>query len=199
MRADVRSMNPLHIGEPAIRKSPSITPGKKSLTKPKAERSIIKMMRKRFQQKILDPIVALLKQGTSPESIALSMAFGMAIGVFPVLGTTTAICIVVATVLKLNHLAIQIANYTVYPLQFVLFIPFVRFGEFIFQIDPISGDPQRIISLAREDVLLLLKTCGISVASGCFAWLICAVPCVLCLKIVFSYWIKKIPSGLFSR
>jgi uncharacterized protein (DUF2062 family) len=42
--------------------------------------------------RIVDPIVTLLKQGITPESIALSLACGTIIGVFPVFGTTIVLC-----------------------------------------------------------------------------------------------------------
>jgi len=153
----------------------------------------------KFQEKISDPILALLKQGLSPKSIASSLAFGAVIGLFPILGTTTAICIFVAAAFRLNQIAIQIANYAVYPLQIILLIPFIRLGEYIFQIKTVTGNPQEIISLARMDIFLVLKTYGISLISGCFAWFICAVPCILCLKFIFHYVIKNIPSHLFVK
>jgi uncharacterized protein (DUF2062 family) len=85
-----------------------------------------------FRRRIARPIVELLRQGATPEKMALSLALGMALGVFPVLGTTTAICALVAFVWRLNLPAIQIANYFVYPLQVVLLIPFFRLGEQLF-------------------------------------------------------------------
>ena len=85
-----------------------------------------------FRRRIARPIVELLRQGVTPEKIALSLALGVALGVFPVLGTTTALCALAAFVLRLNLPAIQIVNYFVYPLQIALLIPFFRLGERLF-------------------------------------------------------------------
>jgi len=49
-----------------------------------------------FRRRIARPIVELLRQGVTPEKMALSLALGVALGVFPVLGTTTALCALVA-------------------------------------------------------------------------------------------------------
>ena len=72
-----------------------------------------------------------LLQGITPDRMALCLALGVGIGVFPILGTTTATCTIVALVLRLNLVAIQIANYAVYPLQILLIIPFLRLGEWL--------------------------------------------------------------------
>ena len=85
-----------------------------------------------FRRRLARPIIELLRQGVTPEKMALSLALGVALGVFPVLGTTTALCALVAFIWRLNLPAIQIVNYFVYPLQIALLIPFFRLGEKLF-------------------------------------------------------------------
>ena len=83
-------------------------------------------------RKLILPLADLLRQGITPEKIALSLAIGICLGVFPVLGSTTALCALAAIVFRLNLPAIQLVNYLVYPLQLALIIPFIRFGEVLF-------------------------------------------------------------------
>jgi uncharacterized protein (DUF2062 family) len=85
-----------------------------------------------FRRRVARPIIELLRQGVTPEKMALSLALGVALGVFPVLGTTTALCALVAFLWRLNLPAIQIVNYFVYPLQIALLIPLFRAGEKLF-------------------------------------------------------------------
>jgi uncharacterized protein (DUF2062 family) len=85
-----------------------------------------------FRRRMAQPIIELLRQGVTPEKMALSLVLGVALGVFPVLGTTTALCALAALILRLNLPAIQIVNYFVYPLQIALLIPFFRMGEKLF-------------------------------------------------------------------
>src|SRR6201995_2456035 len=82
-----------------------------------------------FQRRLIRPVIELLRQGVTPEKIALSLVFGLTLGVFPVLGSTTALCAIAALAFRLNLPAIQIVNYFVYPLQIALLIPFFRLGE----------------------------------------------------------------------
>jgi uncharacterized protein (DUF2062 family) len=82
-----------------------------------------------LRRRLVDPILELLRQGVTPEKLALSLAFGLGIGIFPVLGVSTILCTVVAIGLRLNLPAIQLVNYLASPLQLVLIIPFVRVGE----------------------------------------------------------------------
>jgi uncharacterized protein (DUF2062 family) len=96
-----------------------------------------------FFWRITRPIVELLGQGVTPEKMALSLALGVALGVFPVLGTTTALCALVAFLWRLNLPAIQIVNYLVYPLQIALLVPFFQAGERLF------GAPHLPLSVAQ--------------------------------------------------
>lgn len=85
-----------------------------------------------LRPRIVSPVLELLKQGVTPEKIALSVALGAAIGVFPALGTTTTLCAILAFALGLNLPAIQLVNYLMYPAQLALLLPFLRMGEKLF-------------------------------------------------------------------
>jgi hypothetical protein len=47
---------------------------------------------------------------------------------FPVLGSTTILCAAAAFVLRLSLLAIQAVNFLIYPLQLIVFLPFLQGG-----------------------------------------------------------------------
>ncbi len=83
-------------------------------------------------RRIRDAIIAQLRQGITPEKIALTIALGGLLGVFPLLGASTALCAVAAIALKLNQPIIQLVNYLAYPLQLLLLLPFYRAGETLF-------------------------------------------------------------------
>ncbi|MFQ5605486.1 MAG: DUF2062 domain-containing protein [bacterium] len=104
-----------------------------------------------WHKKIIEPIKALLKQGLTPEKLVLSIAFGIALGLFPVIGSTTILCTAAALILHLNLPAIQLVNYLVYPLQIILLIPFYRAGEWLFQLEPLPLSATAIITMIKED------------------------------------------------
>jgi uncharacterized protein (DUF2062 family) len=101
-----------------------------------------------WRRRCAQPILELLRQGITPEKISLSLALGIALGVFPVLGSTTALCALAALVFRLNLPAIQIVNYFVYPLQIALLIPFFRLGERLFRA------PHLALSLTKIHAML---------------------------------------------
>ena len=45
-----------------------------------------------WHKRIVGPIVAQLRQGIAPEKVALTIALGMVLGVFPILGSTMLLC-----------------------------------------------------------------------------------------------------------
>lgn len=84
-----------------------------------------------FLAKTKTRILEELKTGTSPEKIALSLAIGGAIGIFPLIGTTMALCAFLGFILRLNPVSIQIANYAMYPFQVILIVPFLKLGAYL--------------------------------------------------------------------
>ena len=95
-------------------------------------------MRGLLRRRLADPLLLLLKQGLTPETLALSLALGATLGLFPVVGATTALCVAAGVALRLSHPALQLANLVVYPLQLPLVLVFVRLGERIVGAAPMS-------------------------------------------------------------
>ncbi len=85
-----------------------------------------------WQRRVVDPIVAQLTQGLTPQKIALTIAIGSSIAMFPILGTTTLICLIVGVFMKLNQPIIQAVNWACTPIH----IPFIfysfKWGELAF-------------------------------------------------------------------
>ncbi len=98
-------------------------------------------MRAWLKARIWDPLLGLLRKGLSPEALAWSVAVGLALGITPLYGTSTVLCLGVASAFRLNQPAMQVANYLAYPLQLALLIPFIRLGERLF------GAPRLSLSL----------------------------------------------------
>ena len=63
------------------------------------------------------PILALLRMGATPETLAWSIAVGLLVGINPVIGTTTILCLGLTTIFRLNVVASQIANHAMFPLE----------------------------------------------------------------------------------
>jgi uncharacterized protein (DUF2062 family) len=77
------------------------------------------------------PLLKLLRQGVSPERLALAVAIGIVVGNIPVFGTSTIICTVIALLFRLNLPAMQLVQAAMAPTQVLLIIPYVRLGEWL--------------------------------------------------------------------
>jgi len=124
-----------------------------------------------FYRRLARPILDLLQQGVTPERIALSVGLGAALGVFPAIGWTTALCAIAALVLRLNLPAIQIVNYFVYPAQVALLIPFFRLGEKLFRAPHLPISVLQMHAMFRADryaaIRLLWTTTWHAIAVWC--------------------------------
>ncbi len=89
-----------------------------------------------LERKIVDPLLALLRQGMSPDRLAICVAIGVVVGNVPILGISTLLCAALALGFKLNLPVIQIVQAVMAPTQLLLIIPFVRLGEWILRLPP---------------------------------------------------------------
>jgi uncharacterized protein (DUF2062 family) len=85
-----------------------------------------------FRTRFLRPVIALIRKGISPHTVALSLAVGAMLGLFPVPGTTTLLCTSTFIIFRLNFPAMQIMNWVVWPLQVALMIPYFKLGSYRF-------------------------------------------------------------------
>ena len=132
-------------------------------------------MRESFwQRRVVAPIVAQLKQGITPEKISLTIALSLVLGIFPILGSTTILCGVVAAVLRLNQPIIQLVNYFAYPLQLALIIPIYRLGETLFRKPHIPLSIPLLFERFRADFGKFLADFGIVALQGIAVWCLLA-------------------------
>jgi len=129
-----------------------------------------------WQRRIVAPIVAQLTQGVTPQRIALTIALGLMLGVFPILGSTTVLCGLAAVFLRLNQPIIQLVNYLGYPLQVALLIPFYRAGEHLLGRAPIPLSVPLLFQRFSADFWQFLRDFGMIAVGGILVWLILAPP-----------------------
>lgn len=137
-----------------------------------------------------------LRQGISPRRLALTLALGFAIGCFPVVGIPTGLCALLALALRLNLPAIQAANYVVMPLQFVLIVPFVRLGGWLFASAPRQLFPAGAV-LRMPHLALpfnLIAQLGSLAEYAMLAWLVIAIPAVALMTLMLTVLLRRIPA-----
>jgi len=150
-------------------------------------------------RRIVAPIVALLTQGITPEKIALSLAFGIVLGIFPVLGSTTVLCAAAALIFQLNLPAIQLVNYLIYPVQLFLLVPFIRMGEKLFRVPPMQLSLAQILTLVRADVRHAVETLWLAEVHAMSAWLLIGFPAILVVYFLLSRVLRQIAASYGLR
>jgi uncharacterized protein (DUF2062 family) len=108
-------------------------------------------------RRLVLPILALLRMGASPEKLAWSIAVGLMIGINPMLGTTTILCLAIAFIFRLNVAASQLANHLMYPFEILLVIPFIRLGSRMFHTAPLPLSPSSLLQAARRNPIALTR------------------------------------------
>ena len=145
-----------------------------------------------FRRRIARPIADLLRQGVTPEKMALSLALGVALGVFPVLGTTTALCALVAFVWRLNLPAIQIVNYFVYPLQILLIVPFFRAGEKLFGAPHLPLSVPQIVATVHSGFWGATRFLWTTIWHAAVAWCLIAPLFVALAYVIFVPLLRRV-------
>jgi uncharacterized protein (DUF2062 family) len=151
-----------------------------------------------FHRRVIRPVLELLRQGSTPEKIALSIAVGLVLGVFPSLGWTTFLCLLAAMIFRLNLPAIQLVNYFAYPLQLALLIPFIRAGEFLFHSVRLSLSLTQILAMIKADVWHSIKVLWIATVHAIAAWALIAPLAIYILVRILSPMLRRLAlaSGL---
>jgi uncharacterized protein (DUF2062 family) len=131
-------------------------------------------LREFWRRRVLGVLMAQLRQGITPQKVALTIAIGVVLGLFPVLGSTTLLCFAVGALLKLNQPIIQLVNYLIYPLQFPGIYFFIRIGEWLTRTAPLSFSIPGLIQQFRAAPRHFFQEFGMTALRGVLAWTLIA-------------------------
>lgn len=146
--------------------------------------------------------IELLRQGVSPEKIALTIALGIILGITPVLGSTTLLCTLAAIALRLNLPAIQLVNWVAYPLHFILLIPFYRLGAWMFGADASTMSLGGVAALIHAGMGQAIRTLWVVTMHALVAWLVLgamasAILYAVLVPLVRQLW-RRVQPGVTS-
>lgn len=115
-------------------------------------------------------IVTQLTQGVSVREIALTLAWGVVLGVFPVFGVTSFLCVLVGYKLKLNHLILQSTNWTVAWIHPILMLLFVRLGERVVGAESMPFIPAELIAEFNASPSAFMSRFAMTMLHGILGW-----------------------------
>jgi hypothetical protein len=108
--------------------------------------------------------------GTSPETLALSIVLGVTLGVFPIYGCPTLLCVAAAFLFRPHVPLLQAVNAVTGPLQFALLLPFHRVGRHLLPgVGGVGGFTLRMIA----------------------GWFLVCLPIGICLYLVLRYSLRS--------
>jgi uncharacterized protein (DUF2062 family) len=141
--------------------------------------------------RLLKRLGELLRGGHSPERIAFSLAAGATLGLFPIFGATTLLCLAAGVAFRLNHAALQLANQLMYPVQLPLMLAFLHTGAFLL------GDPAVLTALPRSwsDGAAVLQVLASAAIQAVVGWAACAPLVMAGLYAVLLPVLRKVGRG----
>jgi len=148
------------------------------------------------RRRVLGPILELLRQGVTPEKLALSLAFGLGLGIIPILGVSTILCTAAAVAWRLNLPAIQLVNYLASPVQLLLIIPFVRLGEHLLRVAPQPLSLEAGFALLSSGVVNAVVVLWDAIVHAAVAWLLVGPALIFVLYRVFKPLLIRARSAL---
>ena len=151
----------------------------------------------RIRNRVTDFVLSYLSRGITPGQLAIAVTIGLILGIFPMLGTTTLLCFVAGTLLRLNQPVLQAANYLVSPLQYLLLMPFIRLGEKILRTPPLQLSLSQIQQMIKTNLAAAIHQLWDATLNAIAAWAIVAVPAGVLIALLLFMFFRRI-AGKFT-
>lgn len=127
-----------------------------------------------WQRRVRDPIVAQLTQGITPKKIALTIAVGSAVALFPILGTTTLLCFLVAIALRLNQPITQLINQALWPAHLPAIYLCMNLGGRLFGVSYVDLNFRHMGELLWDSPAHFLQEFGVAGLHAIAGWCLLA-------------------------
>ena len=145
-----------------------------------------------LQRRLLAIIRLLLKQVLAQEKVALAIAIGTIIGIFPIIGTTTLLSVLLASWLRLNQPLVLTLNYAMTPIEILLIIPFIRIGEFLLGTPPFPHSVEEFRMILDQGSLGTIEAFGTAMISAFIGWFVFAPIIALSTYASSIFLVKRI-------
>jgi uncharacterized protein (DUF2062 family) len=140
-----------------------------------------------WQRQVIDPIALQMTQGITPEKIALTLAVGSALALFPIIGTTTLLCLLFGILLRLNQPIIQLVNMLCASIHFPVIVGLFRMGHLMYGVPYAhlgTGVIHHMLDTFWEDPGKFFERFGIDALHAIVAW---ALVAPLWMLIVYAF------------
>jgi uncharacterized protein (DUF2062 family) len=150
-----------------------------------------------WRRRLVDPVLAQLTQGVTPDRVAFTLALGTGLSLFPFLGFTALLNLGVGLWLRLNQPILQTLNQLLGPVHLVMIFLYVRLGERLWAAEALPFSVGSMIAAFRDDSLLgFLNRFGWAGVHAFTAWLVTLPFLVLGLQALLRPVIRRAASRL---
>ncbi|MDN4165851.1 DUF2062 domain-containing protein [Cytophagales bacterium LB-30] len=144
-----------------------------------------------IRKRLVSPLRQFLAQGVSPQRLAWAVSLGVVLATVPVFGLSTLLCLLAISLFRLNPAAVLLVNQLAYPLQFILYLPLIRAGEWLFRQPPLPFNLSQIADFVMNDTLRALGVLGWSTFFALLVWLVFASIGTMLLYLIFRELFKR--------
>jgi uncharacterized protein (DUF2062 family) len=127
-----------------------------------------------WERRVVGLIVGQLRQGITAKKIALTIALAATLGVFPIFGTTTGLCLAAGFWLKLNQPIMQFVNWLISALQLAMILVFVRIGEWLTNSERVAFSVPEMFKKFHESPKQFFHDFGMTGVHGVVGWALVA-------------------------
>ena len=146
----------------------------------------------RLRRWIIEPIINQLKRGISPEKLSWTIALGITLGIFPIMGSTSLVCFIAGYFLKLNQAILHLFKTLTYPLHLGLILVFIRLGQHLNGVPPIKFSIPQMVIQFKDNPAQFARDFGMAAWYGIEAWAIAALVLIPVLRIISLPLLKKL-------
>ncbi len=145
---------------------------------------------------LIAPVKDQLTRGMSVKKVAWTISLGFVLGVFPVMGTTSLVCLVAGWIFHLNQGLLHVFKAVVYPLHLALILVFIRMGERLWGAPLIPFSIPELLVKFKADPILFAREFGMAAWHGVSAWLIVAPFAALLIRWAVLPVVRKFSASL---
>jgi hypothetical protein len=148
---------------------------------------------------LLKPVLAQLTQGISADRLAWTIALGIVFGVFPIMGSTTLVCLLMGYLFRLNQPVLHVFKTAVYPLHLALILVFIHLGERLFGVPPLSFSIPELVGKFKADPLQFARDFGMAALHGVVAWAVIAPVAAMLIKVSVLPMLIRLRNSVESK
>lgn len=147
----------------------------------------------------INPILNQLTQGVSADKLSWTIALGCAFGIFPVMGTTSVVCLIPAAIFKLNQPVIHAVRLALWPIHLALILPFIKIGQWFFGSEQITGSVPTLLKEFFSSPSQFAENYWLAALQGIAAWSVAIIPLVFIVRAITLPILKATASRIQRR